>query len=81
MARADREAVRQGKPLGLVSWKKWDEFSSALRRFINVLNESTLGTSYNIDVASVPLDAEAFAKTFRESKSIDTSGAQGDKAF
>jgi len=79
VAHADREAIRQGKPLGLGSWKEWDEFWSALRKFINVLNEKTLGASYNVEIASVPLDAEAFVKTFRESKSIETSSAEGTR--
>ncbi len=67
-AHADREAVRSGKPLGEASWEQWEDFWSALREFVNVINEKTTGSPFEIDAAGVRGDAEMFLKTFRQGK-------------
>jgi hypothetical protein len=68
VAHADREAIRKGKPLGMATWQEWDEFWSALKTFVRILNEKTLGKPFEIDVAGVPGDAEMLLKSLRQSR-------------
>jgi len=68
VAHADRDAIRQGKPLGQASWKEWEDFWSALTKFVRLLNEKVLGSPYEIDIAGVHGDAEVFIKTFKQSQ-------------
>jgi hypothetical protein len=79
IAHADREVIRQGKPLGLASWRQWDEFWAALRKFVMILNESVLGTPYDIEVAGVPGDAEMVLKSLQQSKYFETLLGEGDQ--
>ena len=72
IAHADREVIRQGKPLGLASWPEWDQFWGALKRFINILNEKVVGTPYDIDIAGVPGDAEMLLKSLQQSRHFET---------
>jgi HEPN superfamily AbiU2-like protein len=80
IAHADREAIRQGKSLGLASWREWDAFWAALRKFIIILNESALGTPYDIEVAGVPGDAAMVLKSLHQSRYFETLLREGDKA-
>jgi AbiU2 len=79
IAHADREVIRQGKPLGLASWRQWDEFWAALRKFVMILNESILGTPYDIEIAGVPGDAEMVLKSLQQSKYFETILREGDQ--
>jgi hypothetical protein len=78
VAHADREAIRQGKPLGLASWPDWDQFWAALRKFINILNEKVFGSPYDIDIAGVLGDAEMLLKSLQQSKQFETLLMEGD---
>jgi hypothetical protein len=80
VAHADKEAIRKGKPLGHATWKEWDDFWSALRNFIRLLNEKTIGTPYEIDVAGVPGDAEMLIKSLQQSQYFETLLKSGDQA-
>jgi hypothetical protein len=80
VAHADREVIRQGKPLGQASWQDWDKFWAALRRFILVLNESAIGSPYDIEVAGVPGDAAMLLKSLEQSKYFETLLRDGEKA-
>jgi hypothetical protein len=80
VAHADREAIRQGKPLGQASWQEWDEFWVSLSKFIRILNEKAIGTPYEIDIAGVPGDAEMLLKSFRQSQHFETLLRGGDQA-
>jgi hypothetical protein len=80
VAHADSEAIRQGKPLGEASWKEWDAFWSALKTFVRILNERTIGTPYEIDIAGVHGDAEMLLKSLRQSQYFETLLKGGDQA-
>lgn len=43
VAHADRDAIRKGTPLGYATWQEGDEFWTALKTFVRVLNEKCLG--------------------------------------
>jgi hypothetical protein len=58
VAHADRDAIREGKPLGAASWKEWDDFWVSLSEFVRILNEKTMGSPFDINIAGVPGDAE-----------------------
>jgi hypothetical protein len=72
VAHADRAAIRKGEPLGAAEWKEWEHFWSALKTFVNVLNERALGTPYDIDIAGVRGDAEMLLKALRQSRFFET---------
>jgi len=72
VAHADRAAIRKGQPLGMATWQEWDSFWSALKSFVNVLNEKVLGTPFEIDVAGTLGDAEALLKSLRQSGYFET---------
>lgn len=80
VAHADREAIRQGKALGQASWKEWDEFWTALKKLVHILNENTLGTPYEIDIAGVHGDAEMLLKSLQQSQYFETLLKGGDQA-
>jgi hypothetical protein len=56
-AHADRAAV-SGPPLMTASWREWEEFWSALKDFVRILNEETLGAAFDIDPPGASNDAE-----------------------
>jgi AbiU2 len=72
IAHADRDAIREGKPLGEASWKEWDEFWAALKNFVRILNEKTIGKPYEIDIAGVYGDAEMLVKSLQQSGFFET---------
>jgi hypothetical protein len=80
VAHADSQAIRQGKPLGEASWEEWDAFWSALQTFIRLLNEKTIGTPYEIDVAGIPGDADMLLKSLQQSQYFETLLKGGDQA-
>lgn len=67
VAHADRDTIRQGKPLGAASWKEWDEFWSTLADFVRLLNMKKMGKPFEIDASGVRGDSEMFLKAFRQS--------------
>jgi HEPN superfamily AbiU2-like protein len=67
VAHADRTAIRNGQPLGMATWQEWNEFWTALKDFVRLLNEKVLGTPFEIDVAGVSGDAEMLLKSLRQS--------------
>jgi len=80
IAHADREVIRQGKPLGQASWQEWNAFWVALRKFVTVLNENVLGTPYDIEIAEVSGDAEMLLKSLQQSRCFETLLREGEKA-
>ncbi len=71
-AHADREAIRSGKPLGFASFEEWDEFWSALRDFVRMLHEKTIGKPFEIDAGGVLGDAEMLLKALSQSRHFET---------
>src|SRR5258706_11564712 len=67
-AHADREAIRAGKPLGEASFEEWEDFWSALKNFVRILNEKTTGKSVNIDAGSALVDAGSLLKVLMPQK-------------
>ena len=80
VAHADRAAIRKGIPLGTASWKEWDGFWSTLAKFIRIVNEKTIGTPYDIEVAGVPGDAEMLIKSLQQSEYFKTLLNGSDEA-
>jgi hypothetical protein len=72
IAHADRDAIREGKPLGMASWKEWDEFWTTLKKFVRILNEKTIGKPYEIEIGGVHGDAEMLIKSLRQSGFFET---------
>jgi hypothetical protein len=70
-AHHDRAAVG-GPPLGAASWQEWNEFWSAVRDFVRVLNEQTTGEPFEIDAAGVSSDVEMLLKALRQSRHFET---------
>jgi hypothetical protein len=71
-AHADREAIRNGKPLGFASFEEWDEFWSNLQDFVRMLNEKTIGKPFEIDAGGVLGDAEMLLKALSQSRHFET---------
>jgi hypothetical protein len=71
-AHADREAVRKGKPLGHATFEEWDDFWSALKDFVRVLNEKAIGRPFEIDAGGVMGDAESLLKALAQSQHFET---------
>jgi hypothetical protein len=72
VAHADREAIRKGQPLGMATWQEWDEFWTALKDLVRLLNEKVLGKPFEIDVAGTSGDAEMLLKSLRQSHHFET---------
>jgi hypothetical protein len=70
-AHADRETIRDGKPLGAASWQEWDDFWSALADFVRLLNQKKLGKPFEIDASNVRGDAEKFLKALKQSSHFE----------
>jgi hypothetical protein len=79
IAHADRDAIREDKPLGQASWQEWDAFWTTLKSFVDLLNQKALGTPYSIDITGVPGDAEMLVKAFQQSRYFETLLNQADK--
>lgn len=71
-AHVDRDAVRKGKPLGQASFAEWDDFWSALREFVGILNEKMTGEPFEIDAGGVVGDAESLLKALAQSRYFET---------
>jgi len=71
-AHADRAVILRGEPLGAASWKEWDDFWSALRDFVRILNEKTIGKPFEIDAGGVLGDAEMLIKALMQSQHFET---------
>jgi hypothetical protein len=69
-AHHDRAAVG-GPPLGAASWQEWNEFWSAVKDFVRILNEQTTGKPFEIDAAGVPGDAEMLLKALSQSRHFE----------
>lgn len=65
-AHADRVVILKGEPLSTASWAEWDDFWSALREFVRVLNERTTGKRFEIDVPAMRDEAESLLKALHD---------------
>jgi AbiU2 len=79
-AHADRDVIRKGQVLGKASFEEWDEFWSALRDFVRILNEKTTGKPLEIDAGGVCGDAEMLLKALGQSRHFETLLSGSDKA-
>jgi hypothetical protein len=79
-AHADRDVIRKGQLLGKASFEDWDEFWSALRDFVRILNEKTTGKPFEIDAGGVFGDAEMLLKALGQSRHFETLLNGSDKA-
>jgi len=71
-AHADRAVILKGEPLGAASWTDWDDFWSALRDFVRILNAKTLGKPFEIDAGGVRGDAETLLKALYNHQHFET---------
>ncbi|WP_315729034.1 hypothetical protein [Bradyrhizobium sp. SZCCHNS2015] len=71
-AHADREVIRKGQALGEASFEEWEDFWSALKNFVRIINEKTVGSPFEIDAGGVLGDAEMLLKTFKQSRHFET---------
>lgn len=60
-------AVVRGPPLDAGSWAEWDEFWSALKDLVRILNEQTVKKPFDIDEADAPGEAEKLLKALGQS--------------
>jgi hypothetical protein len=67
-AHADRDTIRDGKPLGAASWQEWADFWSALADFVRILNQRKFGKPFEIDAGGVRGDAEMLLKALKQSQ-------------
>ncbi len=65
-AHADRVVILKGEPLATASWAEWDDFWSALRDFVRILNEKTTGKRFEIDVPAMRDEAETLLKALHD---------------
>jgi hypothetical protein len=79
-AHADRDVIRKGRLLGKASFEEWDDFWSALRDFVRILNEKTTGKPFEIDAGGVFGDAEMLIKALGQSRHFETLLNGSDKA-
>jgi hypothetical protein len=78
VAHADRATILQGKSLGAATWKEWDDFWSALRDFVRILNEKKKGIPFEIDASGVFGDAEMLLKALKQSQYFEALLRDGD---
>jgi hypothetical protein len=71
-AHADRDAIREGKPLGAASWQEWNDFWSALADFVRILNQKKIGKPFEINASGVRGDAEMLLKALKQSQYFET---------
>jgi hypothetical protein len=67
-AHADRDVIRKGQVLGKASFEEWDDFWSALKDFVRIINEETTGKPFEIDAGGVFGDAEMLLKALGQSR-------------
>jgi hypothetical protein len=79
-AHADRDVIRKGQVLGKASFEEWEDFWSALKDFVRVINERTTGKPFEIDAAGVIGDAEMLLKALGQSRHFETLLNGSDKA-
>jgi hypothetical protein len=79
-AHADRDVIRNGQVLGEASFEEWDDFWSALRDFVRILNEKTTGKPFEIGAGGVFGDAEMLLKALGQSRHFETLLNGSDKA-
>src|SRR5262249_30844668 len=61
-AHADRFVILKGEPLLTATWQEWDDFWSALRDFVRILNEKTTGKALDIDAPGMLREAESLLR-------------------
>jgi hypothetical protein len=61
-----------GKLLGQASFEDWEDFWSALKGFVRILNEKMIGKPFEIDAGGVLGDAESLLKALRQSEHFET---------
>lgn len=71
-AHADRDTIREGKPLAAASWAEWDDFWAALADFVYLVNQKRLGRPFEITAGNVVGDAEQLLKALKQSQHFET---------
>jgi hypothetical protein len=71
-AHADRAVILKGEPLPAGSWSEWEDFWSALRDFVRILNEKTIGKPFEIEAGGVLGDAETLLNALKQSQHFET---------
>jgi hypothetical protein len=79
-AHADRDVIRKGKVLGQAGFEDWEDFWSALKHFVRIINEKTTGKPFEIDAGGVFGDAEMLLKALRQGQHFETLLNGSDKA-
>jgi hypothetical protein len=79
-AHADRDVIRKGNVLGQASFQEWEDFWSALKDFVRIINEKLTGKPFEIDAAGVLGDAEMLIKALWQSRHFETLLRGSDKA-
>jgi hypothetical protein len=79
-AHADRDAIRAGKPLGHASFEEWQEFWSALKDFVRILNEKMTGKRFDSDAGGALADAGSLLKALKQSQHFKTLLEGDDQA-
>jgi hypothetical protein len=79
-AHADRDVIRKGKVLGQASFQEWEDFWSALKDFVRIINEKTTGKPFGIDAAGLFGDAEMLIKALGQSQHFETLLNGSDKS-
>jgi|HubBroStandDraft_6_1064221.scaffolds.fasta_scaffold538376_1 hypothetical protein len=67
-AHADRFVIQKGEPLETATWAEWDDFWSALRDFIRILNEKMTGQKFDIDAPGMKAEAESLLKALSKGR-------------
>ncbi len=80
-AHADRDVIRKGQVLGKATFEEWEDFWSALKDFVRIINEKTTGKPFEIDAGGVFGDAEMLIKALGQSRHFETLLNGGDKAI
>jgi hypothetical protein len=79
-AHADRDVIRKGQVLGKASFEEWEDFWSALKDFVCVINEKATGKPFEMDAGGVFGDAEMLIKALGQSRHFETLLNGSDKA-
>jgi hypothetical protein len=79
-AHADRDVIRKGQVLGKASFEEWEDFWSALKDFVRIINEKTTGKPFDIDAGGVFGDAEMLLKALAQGRHFETLLNGTDKA-
>ena len=67
-AHADRFVIQEGEPLETATWAEWDDFWSALREFIRILNDKMTGQPFDIEAPSMKAEVESLLKALSKGR-------------